>query len=264
MTRFRRRIQAFSERLGYSIIPDWRLGKFDHARHLRELFTLAGVNCVVDVGANIGQFREFLRHHVDYRGRIVSFEPIAELHAVIAGLARTDPLWETHQLALGETDGEVAINVTAERTLSSFLPADNRSLQSMGYAKYLRDTAVVRREAVPMRRLDGVLDSVVEPDARIFLKTDTQGYDVNVVRGAAGCLDRIAVMQIELSVRDVYVGAPRYLEGLQEMDERGFAITGMYPVQRDPQFRVVNFDCVLVNSALVEAFTRPEARPPMP
>jgi FkbM family methyltransferase len=250
-TRLKDRVQRLSARLGYPIIPAWRLEEFEQTEHLERLFKKTQIDCVLDVGANIGQFHEFLRLFLRYEGRIVSFEPIRELYERVETLARDDPKWTVNRLALGDVNSSAAINVFAERTLSSFLERDEQTLRSMGYAKYLRETELARTEEVPVRRLDGVIDEhVPDPAARIFLKSDTQGFDMNVVRGATGCLDRVAALQIELSIRPVYKGAPSYSEALRELTALGFEITGMFPVQRDSQLRVVNFDCVMINSLL--------------
>ena len=242
-------VQRLSARLGYPIVPAWRLEKLEQTEHLDRLFTRTHIDCVLDVGANIGQFREFLRLFLGYRGRIVSFEPIRELYERIEALARGDPGWTAHQLALGEVNSSATINVFAERTLSSLLDRDEDKLRAMGYSKYLRETELARTEEVPVRRLDAIIDEYVPAAAaRIFLKSDTQGFDMHVVRGATGCLHRIAALQVELSIRQVYKGAPSYSEALTELTSLGFEITGMFPVQRDPQLRVVNFDCVMINS----------------
>ncbi len=242
-------IQRTSEYLGYPIIPAWQLRKYDQTRHLRQLFETLGINCVLDVGANIGQFQEYLRVFLGYRHRIVSFEPIGELYDRISALSTADPLWATKKVALGERNSTVVMNVFSERTLSSILDRDEASLRAMGYDKYLRETELTRTEPVPLQRLDSVFEEVVaDPAARVFLKSDTQGYDLHVIRGAARCLHRIAALQVEVSIRRVYKGAPTYLEVLSELSGHGFEITGMFPVQRDPQLRVVNFDCVMINS----------------
>jgi FkbM family methyltransferase len=242
-------VQKMSARLGYPVIPAWRLERFEQTEHLARLFKRTGIDCVLDVGANIGQFREFLRLFLRYGGAIVSFEPVRELYERVERLARADPNWTAHQIALGDVSSSAVINVFAERTLSSFLERDEQTLREMGYEKYLRETELARTEEVPVRRLDEVFDEYVpDPNARVFLKSDTQGFDMNVIRGATGCLDRIAALQIELSIRHVYKGAPSYMEALRELGALGFEITGMFPVQRDPQLRVVNFDCVMINS----------------
>ena len=248
-TRLKDAVQQVSARLGYPVIPAWRLEKLEQTEHLARLFRKIGIDWVLDVGANIGQFHEFLRLFLRYEGRVVSFEPIRELYERVEKLARDDPKWTAHRLALGDASSSAMINVFAERTLSSFLERDEQMLREMGYTKYLRETELARTEEVPVRRLDEVLDEYVpDPNARIFLKSDTQGFDMNVIRGATGRLDRIAALQIELSIRHVYRGAPSYMEALRELAGLGFEITGMFPVQRDPQLRVVNFDCVMINS----------------
>ena len=192
----------FCARLGYPIIPEWRLEKWDQSTHLAQLFTLLGIDCVLDVGANIGQYHEFLRLHMEYAGDVISFEPVQEMYEVIASARASDPKWSVHKLALGEADRGATINVLAERTLTSLLPRNEQNLRSMGYEKYVRETELERTEPVEVRRLDGLLDSIVPAERRVFLKSDTQGYDMQVIRGASGCLDRLLAIQIELPVRE--------------------------------------------------------------
>jgi FkbM family methyltransferase len=245
--------KAWAARRGYPIVPAWRLDKWEQSTHLRELFAMLDVDCVLDVGANIGQFHEFLRLHLQYEGRIVSFEPVGEMFERLSRAAAADPLWSVHRLALGDADGDATINVTAERTLSSLLAPNAEQLEAMGYRKYLKETAVTRTEGISIRRLDAAWSDVVPGDARrVFLKSDTQGYDMAVIRGAAGCLDRIPAFQIELPVRSVYRGAPDYLTALAELDARGYELTGLFPVQRDATLRVVNLDAAMIRRTEAE------------
>ncbi len=241
-----RAARDFCARLGYPIIPEWRLEKLEQSTHLSQLFKLLAVDCVIDVGANIGQYHEFLRLHMEYAGEIVSFEPVQEMYDTIARRSAVDPKWAVHKLALGDADRAATINVLAERTLTSLLPRNEQSLRSMGYEKYVRETELERTEAVEVRRLDGLIDSIVHAGRRVFLKSDTQGYDMQVIRGASGCLDRLLAIQVELPVREVYQGAGNYLEALAELTAMGFDPTGFFPVQRDRTLRVVNVDAVLV------------------
>lgn len=251
--RLSKSVEALSARLGYPIMPSWRLSKWHDAQHLQQLLTLLGIDCVLDVGANIGQYCEYLRLHVGYTGRVVSFEPIAELYAGLEAASRNDPKWSVHRFALGETSGTAEIQVFAERTLSSFLPRNEASLRAMGYEKYLRETQLHRTELVPVKRLDEVFDAVVPSDvSHVFMKCDTQGTDMSVVRGAAASLARISGLQIELPVREVYQGAPNYLDAIRELTRLGYDATAFVPVQRDSTLRVINVDCVLIRRDVAE------------
>jgi hypothetical protein len=40
---------------------------------------------------------------------------------------------------------------------------------------------------------------------------------------------------------------PQYMDTICFLDERGFDITGFYPVSRDSALRLVKFDCVMIN-----------------
>ena len=153
-------------------------------------------------------------------------------------------------MALGDADGELDIHVTQRSTMSSFLTRDESRLRSLGYGHLLNVTHVVRSERVPVRRLDTIFDEVIPErrKARVYLKCDTQGFDLKVMAGAAESLRSIMALQIELSFKPIYADAPTYAEVLHQMTAQGFDVTGIYPVRRDELFRIVNFDCVMINS----------------
>jgi FkbM family methyltransferase len=248
------RVRDLSARAGYPIIPHWRLEKWEQSQHLRELFALLDIDCVLDVGANIGQYHEFLRLHLGYEGPVVSFEPVGELYERLTRVTVSDPRWSVHRLALGDAEGTAEINVLAERTLSSLLPPNEENLRAMGYEKYLRETTIARTEPVPVKRLDAICDAVLPPGAkRVFLKSDTQGYDMQVIRGASACLDRLPAIQLELPVREVYQGAPNYLDAIAELTAMGYEVTGLFPVQRDATLRIINVDVVMIRRDAAEA-----------
>ena len=101
-----------------------------------------------------------------------------------------------------------------------------------------------RREAVPVKRLDGL--DLVGPDARVLLKTDTQGWDLEVIEGAAGCLDRVFALQVELSVRPIYEGSTDWLATLSRLRELGFRPAQLTSVGRDDALGLLELDCLLV------------------
>lgn len=211
--------------------------------HVAAVLRRYRVNCVLDVGANRGQFAAKLRE-AGFAGHIVSFEPVPEAFAALERAARRDPRWAVHPYALGREDGAVAMHVVPG-TLSSVLAPT-----AFGARRYtrLRDPRTVE---VPVRRLDGVLDEVLAgvPSPRPYLKLDTQGYDLEVFAGLGARARDIVAMQSEVALLAIYEGMPRLAEALRAYEAAGFEVTGLYPVSRENRTaRVLEFDCVMVRA----------------
>ena len=97
-------------------------------------------------------------------------------------------------------------------------------------------------------RLDDLFDDLVPARANVFLKIDTQGWDLEVLRGAASSLSKIAALQSEVSVQPIYEGMPTMQDALEYLERVGFAVSGLFPVTLDQQLRVVEFDCIAVRA----------------
>jgi FkbM family methyltransferase len=214
------------------------------AAHLLTVFDRLQINCVLDVGAHVGQYGRFLRN-IGYHGHIVSFEPILANFTRLEQRCRADAKWTPRHLALGDRDGVLPINVAQVTQFSSFLSPNRYSLERFGGF-----SEVVRVEPVEMTRLEGIFDACTAAlgEARVFLKLDTQGYDLKILEGAGSCLNRVLALQSELSLKPIYEGMTGYTAALSSLSRMGFDVTGMFPVLRDEQMRIVELDTVLVRS----------------
>jgi FkbM family methyltransferase len=247
---------------GLAVVSDRGLERFEREKqlvghvarlHVGTILRLYGITCVLDVGANHGQYARRLRR-TGYRGHIVSFEPVAETFARLRDAAAGDPRWSVHRCALGREEAVATMHVVPG-TLSSVL-----SPTGFGYDRYrqLRDATP---EDVPVHRLDALLDDVVPeaPDRRLFLKLDTQGYDLEVFAGLGDRVGEIAALQSEVAVLPIYDGMPMMPQALAAYQAAGFEITALYPVSRQSRTgRVVEFDCVMVRPGLLVAATGPD------
>lgn len=215
-----------------------------HRLLLRAVLESRGVNCVIDVGAHTGGYGSQLRE-AGYLGEIVSIEPIAASFEALNARAERDPRWHVSRLALGSAEGRARLQVARESNFTSFLRPTRFSLDWFG------GSVVEREEEVEVRRLDTVFEAllahVAEP--RVLLKTDTQGWDLEVIEGARGCLDRVAALQIEVSIRAIYEGAVGWLEALATLRELGFRPAHLTTVGRDSALGVVELDCLLVRES---------------
>src|SRR5215218_10092126 len=103
-------------------------------------------------------------------------------------------------------------------------------------------------ENIEVRRLDEIAKRhpALSGARRALLKTDTQGFDLEVIRGAGAFLTRTVAVQIELSVLPIYENVPCYQDVIDELTAIGFALSGLFPVTLDRDLRVIEFDGVFV------------------
>jgi FkbM family methyltransferase len=201
------------------------------------LLTRMGVNCVIDVGAHAGEYGRRVRR-TGYEGAIVSFEPVAAAYASLANSAARDPDWTVHRIALGSAGGRATMHVSRESIFSSFMKVNDFATHSMP------ESAIAADEDVEVQRLDEVFDTVCGHIAnpRVLVKTDTQGWDLEVIDGARGCLHHVVALQAELSVRPIYEGQIGWLEALAALEREGFRPVHLATVTRDASLGVVEFD----------------------
>jgi FkbM family methyltransferase len=207
-------LQSLARRLGYDLTL--RKKARPHEAQLAAVLERFRVSCVLDVGANVGQYAAMLRAR-GFGGRIVSFEPLAAAHAALTKRAAGDPGWQVApRMAIGDSDQETLIEVSAESDMSSILP-HSAILQQVSPS-----SAVLRREPVPMMRLEQAAPPYLVPDDRIFLKVDTQGYEPQVLSGAGGLLERLCGVQLEMSLVACYEGEVGFRAMIDHMGQAGF------------------------------------------
>ena len=233
---------------GHRWTPRAYINNLEMSYHLRELFSTQHVTCAVDVGANEGQYRNFLRRRCGYEVLIISFEPVREVFNIIQQRAKSDSNWLVFNCALGARSGKLEINVMQDSHFSSFL---SPNLAEIDRPDIKTKNVIARRQEVQVRTVPEALADVgSEHDlSRVYLKMDTQGYDFEVLRGAGTALDRVVALQTEVPVKPLYEGMVTFSGAIAELAHYGYEVTGLYPVTRDRLLRVIEFDCVAVKVA---------------
>jgi FkbM family methyltransferase len=192
---------------------------------LRRVLNELSIDCVLDVGANRGQYGDTLRD-LGYKGWIVSFEPVRACFQDLLKRAAARPPWRAFRYALGSENRQTDINVYEVDTGNSFLIPNLQETHP--------NHRVVGSENVEVRRLDSVFDECLVgiPWPRLYLKIDTQGFDLEVLKGADGVIANFLGAQTETCFIPIYSGMPRYKESLQEFESRGFSVVDFVPVSR--------------------------------
>jgi FkbM family methyltransferase len=218
--------------MGYEVRQYTPLHSFAAARE--ELLQRRGVDVVLDVGANAGQYGSMLRE-LGFAGRLVSLEPVAEAFAELERLAAADGAWEAVRVAASDADGEITLNVTADSRSSSVLARNERFADKAGWAPK-------ESRRVPARRLDGLVGELLRPGERAHLKLDIQGYERHVLAGAGDALGRFEALELELSVTPLYVDQPQLAEMLPLLAERGFRPVCLEPILLDDDGLLMELD----------------------
>lgn len=210
---------------------------------LRRFFDQQKVDCVLDVGANVGGYGQFLRHVVGYKGLIISFEPVSSVYRNLQKCASQYAKWHTYQMALGSKNSTLTIHVAKESVFSSFLtPCHGLIEDNKG------QNEIVAEEAVPVNRLDSIFQELQAQYGfrRPYLKMDTQGFDQEVLAGAHDIMHKLIGLQSEISFLPIYVNMPKVDEMYTLISHLGFDLIGMFPVNLDRDMRWIEADAVFI------------------
>lgn len=182
-----------------------------------------GITTVLDIGANIGQFAKTVRSEIGFKGTIISFEPSQEAYASL--LTVEDEDWQRYAIALGETETEAEFFHYPIDQFNSF-----HQPSAWGHLNW--DLESSGSTVVDVRRLDKFAAEHELEAESTFLKVDTQGHDLNVLRGAGDFAKRCAGLLLEMPAMNIYEDVPMLHELWVFVRSLGFEPVGLYPVQR--------------------------------
>jgi FkbM family methyltransferase len=218
----------------------------DFVEDTGRLIGKSGSPIVFDVGANVGQTARRFRAEIP-SARIYSFEPVRNVYEMMRQNLTGDSLQFCFNIALGNEKGEAKIYKNVCSELNSF------KQQQPGME-------ACQAEVVKVDTLDSVCAqhgiSTIE-----ILKTDTEGFDLEVLRGGKGLIEseRIKTVVAEATfgcddmVHTSFFKLSEFLFGY------GFSIMSMYDIVFIPgSGRISHFNVAFVHKSLRGAIQRLE------
>jgi FkbM family methyltransferase len=247
---------AVAKLLALRLVDKRRLNLVPERTHLRRLLAHLEVDCVFDVGANIGQYATQLRRNIGYKGRIISFEPIPEAAAEVRAKAAHDPCWTVEEKALADASEMRPFHVMAAQEFSSLSAPRGDEVSLFDGLNRTARTIMVRVETLAneFSRLQALYGF-----RRPFLKMDTQGFDIAVLKGGRGVLQNFVGLQSELSIRRIYEEAVDFREALTFYESLGFDLSALVPNNGGHFPALIEIDCIMVRRDLMAPAIRPEA-----
>lgn len=201
---------AMRERYGIIRVPRGYSVFFD----LRDSLPAFEPTVIFDVGANVGQSAEVFLD-VYPAAKVYCFEPVAaSFHALRETLAEKAGQVEFHQLAMGAERGQARITTSGTGTCATMMTPAKAAYQQSERIRV--DTLDEFCTDAGITRID-------------YLKIDTEGNDLNVLRGAEHLLGdgAVAVVEVEAGMHPanrLHVPLEHLKEHLQEYGYRCFGI----------------------------------------
>jgi FkbM family methyltransferase len=210
---------------------------------------------IFDIGANIGtvtqQYRSLFPAAI-----IHSFEPYIASYLSLEHRCSQDSNIFPHQIAICENTNKHTLYSNRSAPTNSLLPKDSRSDALWG--RGLLDTnSLVEVESTTIDCF------CAENHIRTIdiLKMDIQGAELRALHGAEEALSRqaISLIYLEIIIGETYIGQPKLLEYIQQLDSHGYELFDLYNLERRGM-RLIQTDAIFVNKDLKEAWQRRQTR----
>jgi FkbM family methyltransferase len=205
--------------------------------------------CVVDVGANHGQWSTMLLDCVTPE-RLIIVEPNPDAFAILQKHFGANPLVELHNLAIGEREGVANLQITRDTTGASLLQPKEEMRALIG-----SNWTVTAQKEVKMTTLDRLLGDRREVS---LLKIDVQGYEKPVLAGATQTLAKTKFLLVELNYMPQYEGGSWFgdLHELLTRDHGFFLANASKPLCLNG--RASMCDGLYVNPKMVPEWVEPD------
>ncbi len=202
-----------------------------------------GIQTVLDVGANLGQFaRRALRTFPG--AQIYCFEPHAVVFAELERWAARsgEGRIACFETALGDTDGELELRAHSVHPSSSSLLATTETSHRI-FPQTVRQSPM----RIHVSRLDGFVDahSLALAD-ELLIKLDVQGFEDRVIRGGERTFARARACLLEISFLPLYAEQATFHELYLALHRLGFRYAGNLSQIPTADGRVIYVDAIFL------------------
>jgi FkbM family methyltransferase len=182
---------------------------------LLDLVHTLGVHVIYDIGANVGTWT-LLARAVIPDACIEAFEPLVQHHELFRRNVDSLDAVTLHPVAIGSCNQAAIMHVTEFSDASSMLPLARASRLEFGVNE-------VENLELQLRGLDDY-----QAEARLrppdLIKIDVQGYELEVLKGAARCLESAKAIIAEVSFIEYYEGQCLFHEIVGFLERYGFTV----------------------------------------
>jgi FkbM family methyltransferase len=184
------------------------------------LDTLPTLATIVDVGVAYGTPDLYDRFPTS---RLLLVEPVPQFHAQLEQTVLRTRDAELYRCAAGAEPGRLDITVPA---------VNPKKASAATRTELTRDTGAHEVVHVDVRPLDAIL-ATAELRRPALLKIDTEGFELDVLRGAEQVLQQIDYVMLEVSVESRFEDSYRFEDVIDHMRAHGFEVAHVVSAPTD-------------------------------
>jgi FkbM family methyltransferase len=207
----------------------------------KEIKLNAGI--IIDVGGADGTTPKiFSIAFPNYK--IYVFEPLRENYSLIQKELKQFPNLILINKAVGSTSKRGMINKTKRITSSSMYQPIIEP-----HSELFSDILTVAgTEEVDITTLD---ESIPQNEPISILKLDVQGYELEVLKGAAAVIERTGIIVLEMNNHNNYQGAPKYYDVDEHLRSKNFILYDTFPSTKD-RGQLKEWDSIYIRNDLIK------------
>jgi FkbM family methyltransferase len=207
-----------------------------------DYFKLPRNGKIFDVGGGVGTTATMFSAAIP-ESEIHVFEPIKKSLERIKTVCSICKNVVFHNIALGNKEYEQEINITNNVTSSSLLDIEE-NIDSKFFADFLK---INDSETIQVKRLDDLnIKGIIN-----ILKIDTQGFELEVIKGGEKTLPNINIIILELANHHFYKNAPQYYEIDEYLRGHEFQLYDMMPGIMKER-KLYEWDSIYVNKKILK------------
>jgi len=211
-------ILSLARRAGYDIV---RLNKSNIGEHpfsdMQHFLKEEDEPVLFDLGGNIGQTVDRFRAAFP-KSRIHTFEPSPSTYSILKPYCDRLPGVSAWRYGIGSGDTKLPLLENSSSVMSSFLEPNKAA-----------GGKVVKSSEVDVITLDSFAEEHKIEFIHV-LKSDTQGYELEVFKGASRLMkeNRIGLIYFEFTFLEMYKGQPSFYDVFKYLSESNFALVAFY------------------------------------
>ena len=183
---------------------------------------------LIDAGARFGPHPSWSELYKSNLLLIYAFEPEEEEYNWLKDKYKNNPNYFINKLALGDEDNLLKLNILNHKGQTSLF---SPNLKSDWFENVRREDSEIieTQNAVRIITAESYIENLIKNNLPIprFIKTDTEGYHLFVIKGFGKYLDNIHAVRTEMHFQQVFHGSPEFMDLFSFLFKNDFRLANL-------------------------------------